>query len=272
MKRLLIRPGALGDFIVSLPALEALATPQSEIWVPRENVPLVRFTSQVRALADTGLDLMGLPGIDPPQALLEKLSSFDQIVSWYGSANSDFREAVAAHRLPFVFFPALPTSQHACDFYAEQARTLGGAPQAIPRLPCPPAQRHFIAIHPFSGSKRKNWPAERFQELARHLEASSTVKFTAGPDEDWPGATRFESRYDLAVWLSAASLYIGNDSGVTHLAAAVGTPVVALFGPTDPNIWSPRGPSVTILQSPTKAVEDITLDTLWQTLKPQIHP
>ena len=52
--------------------------------------------------------------------------------------------------------------------------------------------------------------------------------------------------YDLARWLAAARLYIGNDSEITHLAAAVGTPVLALFGPTDPAIWGPRGPNVRI--------------------------
>ncbi len=47
-------------------------------------------------------------------------------------------------------------------------------------------------------------------------------------------------------WLARASLYIGNDSGITHLAAAVGTPVLAMFGPTDPAVWAPRGPNVRV--------------------------
>jgi ADP-heptose:LPS heptosyltransferase len=73
------------------------------------------------------------------------------------------------------------------------------------------------------------------------------VHWCAGPEEELPGASRFDDLYDLACWLARARLYIGNDSGPTHIAAAVGTPVVALFGPTDPHLWAPRGPHVRVL-------------------------
>ncbi len=86
-------------------------------------------------------------------------------------------------------------------------------------------------IHPFSGSARKNWPLERFRELAARL--AMPVRWCAGPEEALNDAVRFENLYDLACWLSSARVYIGNDSGLTHLAAAVGVPVVAIFGPTD---------------------------------------
>ena len=61
------------------------------------------------------------------------------------------------------------------------------------------------------------------------------------------GAERFDNLYELAKWLASARLYIGNDSGITHLAAAVGTPVVAIFGPTDPAVWAPRGERVAVV-------------------------
>jgi ADP-heptose:LPS heptosyltransferase len=83
------------------------------------------------------------------------------------------------------------------------------------------------------------------------------VRWCAGREDaalDEP-VTRIDDLYELAQWLAGAGLYIGNDSGVTHLAAAVGTPVVALFGPTDPAAWAPRGPNVrvarwTVAQAP----------------------
>ena len=56
---------------------------------------------------------------------------------------------------------------------------------------------------------------------------------------------------ELAAILKQCDLYVGNDSGITHLAAAVGTPVVALFGPTDHQVWAPRGKSVSILHGKT---------------------
>ena len=75
------------------------------------------------------------------------------------------------------------------------------------------------------------------------------VRWCAGPDDPpLAGAVRIDDLYELACWLASARLYIGNDSGITHLAAAVGTPVLALFGPTDPAIWAPRGPHVRVLR------------------------
>ena len=67
--------------------------------------------------------------------------------------------------------------------------------------------------------------------------------------------------YQLACWLARARIYIGNDSGITHLAAAAGAPVVALFGPTDPRVWAPRGERVRIVATarPGEPVERIAV-------------
>ena len=84
------------------------------------------------------------------------------------------------------------------------------------------------------------------------------VRWCAGPEETLAGAVRIDDLYELAEWLATARVYIGNDSGITHLAAAVGTPVVALFGPTDPRIWAPRGPDVCVIARP--AIKDIEVE------------
>jgi len=73
------------------------------------------------------------------------------------------------------------------------------------------------------------------------------VRWCAGPEEQLEDAVRIENLYELGCWLATASLYIGNDSGITHLAAAVGVPVVAIFGPTDPAVWTPRGGRVRVV-------------------------
>jgi ADP-heptose:LPS heptosyltransferase len=73
-----------------------------------------------------------------------------------------------------------------------------------------------------------------------------------------PAPRRFDDLYELACWLATARIYIGSDSGPTHLAAAVGTPVVALFGPSDPAVWAPRGPHVAIAAAP--AMDAITVE------------
>ncbi len=232
--------------MAALPAIEALRADYTEIWVARQNVSLIRFADCVRAIADTGLDLVGIPDCEPPARIFERLAGFDDVVSWYGANRPEFRQAVAG--LPFRFLTALPPcGVHAADFYLAQ---VGGQGPAVPHIPCRGGDGGFAVIHPFSGSRKKNWPLERFRELARALEQCIPVRWCAGPEDALDGAVRLDDLYELACWLAQARLFIGNDSGIAHLAAAVGTPVVALFGPSDPAVWAPRGPHVIIVQSP----------------------
>lgn len=116
----------------------------------------------------------------------------------------------------------------------------------------------FLAIHPGSGSPAKNWPAERFAELVRSRGASRWL-LVRGPADDAaaaaletaPGArvARDLPLRVLAALLARAGAYVGNDSGITHLAAASGTPTIALFGATDPRLWAPVGPRVEVVTS-----------------------
>ena len=250
MRRLVIRPGAIGDFIVSLPALECLKTDYLEVWTSAANAPLVCFAERVCALSNTGLDLLGIE--DAPAGLLDRLGRFDSIISWYGANRPEFRGLVAGLGLPFTFLTALPpdgAGVHATDFYLAQVRDLACCESdGAPRIRCEVKRGNYAVIHPFSGSLRKNWPLERFRALARQLERAMPVRWCAGredPPLDEP-VTRIDDLYELAQWLAGARLYIGNDSGITHLAAAVGTPVLALFGPTDPAVWAPRGAHVRV--------------------------
>jgi len=230
-RRLLIRPGAIGDVILSLPELEAARTEYTEVWAPRPTLPLIRFADRTRAIIDTGIELLGVV----EGAAVPELASFDSVYSWYGAHRPEFRDAV--RHLPFTFFPALPVSS-----------------RGIPRIPVPATPiENFAAIHPFSGSAKKNWPLEKFREAASRL--GLPVKWSAGPEETLDGAVRFDDLYELGCWLSTARVYLGNDSGISHLAAAVGTPVVAIFLTTDPEVWAPRGPRVTVLRNP--GIEDV---------------
>lgn len=244
MRRLAIRPGAIGDVIVSLPALEHLRCDYLEIWTPSRTIPLIQFADRSRAISDTGLELLGVT--EPPLGLMEELGSFDSIVSWYGTNRRDFREATAG--LPITFLPALPgleSTIHATDFYLQQ---VGAPPGGIPRIAVDAVREDYAVIHPFSGSPRKNWPLERFQGLAAKL--PMPVRWCAGEeDPPLPEAFRIPDLLDLAHFLAGAARYIGNDSGVTHLAAAVGTPTLAIFIASDPRVWAPRGARVRVAVS-----------------------
>jgi len=235
---------------VSLPALESVRTDDFEVWAASPNVPLVRF-APARAISSTGLDLLGIT--DPPPLLIERLRSFDSIVSWYGANRPEFRHEVARLHLPFTFLPALPAAgadTHATDFYLGQVRPFATRESdGIPRVPCPAAPpENYAVIHPFSGSPRKNWPLGKFRALAARLERVMPVRWCRGEDDPpLEGAVPIPDLYELACRLARARLYIGNDSGITHLAAAAGTPVLAIFGPaSDPAVWAPRGPNVRI--------------------------
>jgi heptosyltransferase-3 len=217
--------------ILSLPALENARADYTEVWTARAVLPLIRFADRTRAIADTGLDLVGVVERARWAATETAFKSFDSIYSWYGANRPEFREAVA--HLPFTFFPALPPPAE-------------GIPRiAVPEIPV----QDFVVIHPFASSVSKRWPMDRFRAVSESL--GTPVKWVAGPEEALEDAVRFEDLYELACWLAGARAYIGNDSGIAHLAAAVGTPVVAIFLSTDPSVWAPRSSRVTVLEHPS---------------------
>jgi ADP-heptose:LPS heptosyltransferase len=240
--------------------LEHLVCEYTEIWAPAAVVPLVRFGQKVRALSETGIDRFGIEAVAFSDFLAKTLQSFDSIVSWYGANRAEFRQAVRDLGIPCEFHAALPDRDytgHAAKFFAEQ---VGADPNLSARLEIVPAPaRESVVIHPFSGGRGKNWPLVFYKELALRI-SSAEIEWTAGPEEELPGATRFEDLAGLARWLSGARLYIGNDSGITHLAAAIGIPTLALFGPTDPARWAPRGQNVTILRC--EPIANLSVDTV----------
>lgn len=248
MRRLLIRPGAIGDCILCFPALTHLRAEYTEVWISSPVVPLVKFAERVRPIASTSLDLLGLEDVEMPLGLVESLRGFDSIVSWYGMSRPPFREALLSLNSACEFHPALPAKHfrgHATAFFLEQVGAAPGLAAQIDIQPSTP--RGTVVIHPFSGGPRKNWPLASYFELATRLPLQT--EWTCGPEEHLPDATRFSNLSDLANWIAGARLYIGNDSGITHLAAAAGVTTIAIFGPTSPGTWAPRGENVTVLYS-----------------------
>ena len=114
--------------------------------------------------------------------------------------------------------------------------------------------KYDIIIHPGSGSPKKNWPMEHFAAVADAIKSSGhQVSWIRGPAEedlDYPvdaEMVKADGLMDLAKRLAATNFYIGNDSGITHLAATVGCRTVAVFGPTNPVVWAPRGDEVCVI-------------------------
>ena len=242
MKTLIIRPGGIGDCILCFPAMEALRSEYTEVWTTSAIAPLVQFADVVRSIAGSGIDVVGLPGRPVPP----RLGVFDRIVSWYGANRPEFIDAVSG--LPFEFHQALPPPDctlHATDFFLSQTDAATGA---VARIKIETGLATGTVIHPFSGGTGKNWPLENFRRVAAQL---GSVQWLAGPEETLDGAAHFESLLDVAKLIAGAKQYIGNDSGITHLAAAAGAPFIAIFGPTNPRVWAPRGENVQVLVNPT---------------------
>ena len=144
--------------------------------------------------------------------------------------------------------------------------------------------RPLVAIHPGSGGERKNWPPERWRDLGRALLArppaerlrllliggEADVKTVAALRAEWtplagPGDLLVADDCSLpqvAALLARCRLFVGHDSGISHLAAAVGVPCVLLFGPTDPDVWAPPYPAVRVLRSDDQTMDGLGLETV----------
>jgi heptosyltransferase III len=168
--------------------------------------------------------------------------------------------------------PAPPPGVHASDWLADPLASVGlEVAASVPPLWFSPDERdaarpwrerlpeRFLAMHPGSGSPRKNWPADRYAALAHDLARGDPFLVVQGPADDAaiaplrrvPGAVIAHGlpARTLGTLLAEAGVFVGNDSGVTHLAAAAGAHTLALFGPTDPALWAPVGPSVRVMAS-----------------------
>ena len=156
---------------------------------------------------------------------------------------------------------AIPVRRHVARWLQDSLAPLGVAPEIDDTaLTAPlPVGRKALVLHPGSGSVRKNWPGWAAAIGSLHpLEVTVVAGQADAVALDallaaWPSDTGAPtvlsdlSLERLAAILAGASLYLGNDSGVSHLAAALSVPSVVVFGPTDPEIWRPIGPSVVVL-------------------------
>jgi ADP-heptose:LPS heptosyltransferase len=287
---LVYHAGALGDFLTALPALHAW-----RILHPAQHIVLLGLPG-FAALAGTPIPfdevwdassarfaaLFGECG--PADArLLAPFASFGSALL-FALDSSPLRRNLAAAGVRGIIrqdpFPAEPVP--IVDYHLALFPTLAFSDQdRIPRVAH--HGRVFtgsapVALAPGSGSAAKCWPLERYLGLARALEiAGAAVTWIRGPAEQGlvlpPGATvlNYPLLPDLASFLAGCRLYVGNDSGVTHLAAACGCSVVALFGASDPRVWSPRGRQVRVITGLTRHMHAIevaeVLEVCWGFLK-----
>jgi len=277
MERILVlRGGALGDFIVTLPALALLR----QRW-PRARIELAGNAAAAVLAINRGLldaahpqhearwAALFAPGPLPAE-FAAWLASFDLVVNYWPDPDADLARRFPQHpRQRFLTAPALPVAGPAARHYAAPLAALGLGPGAswVPLVKPPAGARSGpVAIHPDSGSPRKNWPDDRWLELLARLPRPVDAILGEAEEERWAarlqaaGVTLHLRRplEDLVGVLARARCFVGHDSGISHLAAACGVPAVLLFGPTEPTIWAPPAPAVRVLRRGA-SVADLTL-------------
>jgi ADP-heptose:LPS heptosyltransferase len=293
-----IRPGALGDTLLGLPAVRVLRHAVGESgevdWVgyPRY---LELALNPLHASSIYSVDRSVFSGLfsEPSSNELEIfLASYDWVVYWCRDDSAYFERLSARLKVPAIRsapYPVTGSGIHAAEHLLRSIEP--GADLCAPELVLSEASRaagerqlrdiglepkNFLAIHPGSGDRRKNWSPVAFSRVAE-LARSAGLKLLiveGEADEESvralldnldirPAVLRIENLHVVARVLSQSVAYLGNDSGITHLAAASWAPTVALFGPTDPRTWAPLGRMVRVLgfdssaESVWEAIQDV---------------
>ncbi len=301
---LVVRGGAIGDFVLTLPAIKVLreAFPKAhlEILGYKQIIALAEqrfYANAVRSIEFAGLAGFFARGADLDPGLKEYFGSFDLIVSYLFDPDGIFEENVK-HCAPGQFVtvsPRIEPNEHAALQLARPLAQLGlPAPDLAPHI-FPSAQDRVaasavvrrgegaVALHPGSGGERKNWSLENWVALGERLLCSGIARkllvFGGEADgaqlrllhETW-GAQPVSYAENLPLPLVAAAIkncsaFVGHDSGISHLAAAVGTPSILLFGPTDPKIWAPKNENLHVVRSSSQSINDISVQQVFETVR-----
>jgi ADP-heptose:LPS heptosyltransferase len=266
MNQLLIcHRGALGDFILTWPALYAL----------REILPDLHFLGLGRpeymrlavklGLLDSSRDAESSRMIDffSGRSIPTAFGVPKGAVLWLsqGEAVADLLKKTAS--LPVVLIPPFPSKRMHVGLYhylaVQSYFPIKASYPGFPHFPLCVKRGEYALIHPGSGSPSKNYHVQFYLDLAGILRQSNypDVRFILGPVEGEQIVQRLVGeRIDrpkdvvaLAQVLAGASLYIGNDSGVSHLSGILGTQTITLYKTTDPKVWGVVGRGVINLQS-----------------------
>jgi heptosyltransferase III len=262
-----IRLRSLGDSVLTTPAIALLKAHRPDLKVsmivePRfatvfEDNPEVSEIRDSACAADLALNFHG--------------GTRSMLLT--AATRAKFRCGFGHHRYSFVYSHKIPRAQeilgeerpvHTAEHLASAMFWLGVPRAEIPRAKLFAAGSEiagsYCVIHPFASAAEKTWPASRFVEIAKR----SRCVFLAGAEDDVRPFADFE------VWknaplarvkslISGAQLFVGNDSGPAHIAAAFGVPVVVLFGSSDPVTWAPWRTEAQVLTS-REGIAGISVD------------
>jgi ADP-heptose:LPS heptosyltransferase len=274
---LIFHPGALGDFVLSWPLALAAGRmfPQSRIIyvTARSKGKLAEKALRVESAdIEAGWHLLFVENAPLPEGCRKMLDAAHTIIAFNGAEDKLKSAAPEARVIGLQARPAEGAEIHAIDFLIEQLSGHTALQEGVKQIVKLIRQRGLISpwpeakidvlIHPGSGSRGKCWGLEKFTELAGLLQKTGrSVRFVIGEVEleRWSEADRqLLSRgapvtqpgdyLALMDEITQAKIFVGNDSGPGHLAAALGASTISLFGETNHKIWAPIGPRVHVIE------------------------
>ena len=297
---LVIRGGAIGDFVLTLPAIKLLRDrfPDAHLEIlGYKHIAVLAekrfYADAVRSIESASLARFFAKNSELPAELVDYFGSFDLIVSYLYDPDGIFETNVRKFGGgEFVPGPSkLDNSEPAASQLARPLAELGlsltnPAARLFPTDDDRTAITHLrgsVALHPGSGSETKNWPIENWIALGNALLANGRDLLIIAGEAD---AAR--TRQLKAVWedkpvrfaehlplphlaaLFEGGIFIGHDSGISHIAAAAGARCFLLYGWTDPAIWAPANENVRVIRAPDAKIEQLEVDTvaaaLWAAL------
>ena len=299
---LVIRGGAIGDFILTLPAITALRRRFPAAHLEVLGYPHIAqlalaggLVNRVQSIEARALAGFFARGGQLSEDLADYFSEFDLVLSYLYDPDGIFRTNVGlCTPAQFIQGPHRADDRaklHAAKVYLQPLERLAiFDADPVPCLsfaPCPdsvnspPSTLNLLALHPGSGSERKNWPEAKWAKLAQHLAASTDFHLLlVGGEAEGERLQRLAAALpaprrrvaqslplaDLARCLAGCRAFIGHDSGISHLAAAVGLPALVLWGDTAENIWRPPSQKVIVLRHPA-GLAGLSVDAVLEELR-----
>jgi heptosyltransferase-3 len=297
---LVIRGGAIGDFLLTLPALKLLRdefpSAHLEILGYKHIIALVEnrgYADSVRSIDYAPLASFFSRDGELQAELAQYFRSFQQIISYLFDPDEIFANNLKRCGVKNLIkaSPQINDGEHAARQLARPLEQLGLFLEDAAAMLYPNKEdrmfakkflersaRPLLALHPGSGGERKNWALENWLELGDWLIESikpSTLLVVIG-EADESHAQQLKESWakrpvcfaqnlplpQVAALLEQCALFIGHDSGISHLAAAVGTPSLLLFGPTDPEIWAPANERVKTIRAPKNDLQQLSVATV----------
>jgi heptosyltransferase-2 len=288
-KILVIRGGAIGDFILTVPVLSALRQTFCSARIELLGYSRIAELARKFEIVDDFRSVDARPlasffarngKLDPE--LSSYFESFALIISYLYDPDEIFRANISrASKAQFIagsHRPAESESIHATSVFLKPLEKLAiFDSDPIPRLPVSRkdiSTRQRVAVHPGSGSEKKNWPVDNWIVFLRGLILAGQEVILIGGEADTDRIETIAKAVpeaqtewnkplsELAETLATCESFVGHDSGITHIAAAIGVKCMVLWGPTNENIWKPLNPNVKLVTAPDGEMHKLSIDVV----------